>query len=178
MAICKICVSPNVHEYEKLYLEDKYSYTELWKYAKIQKNEDLPYDSFRRHMKLHVKAIIEAGKEFSDLQVVKMKEEIDKTIEISKNLRMTLEPLQSFLQNKIENLSDETDRQYLEVLFRGLSEIRQIYKLILEHEEQLDMGPQIDKDRLYDQVIECLIEAEIPDIYIFKFSKAWEQREK
>jgi len=170
---CKVCQSPNQAEYDRLFLDEKWEIKDIWRYAKIKKNEDIPYDSFRYHFKHHVKEIVEATVKASRLRDKKIKEEISKTIDISTKLRENLERIQAMIDTEL----DKEENVDISLLLELMKEARQLYKLLLDYSEKLDLGPSIDKESLYDQVIESLIEAQIPDSLIFKFSEAWKKRE-
>jgi len=169
---CKVCSSKNRVEYDKLYLNERWEVKDIWRHSKIKLKDDINYKSFLYHFRNHVQNLVDASVEASKLRNEKVKEEIYKAIDISKKLRGNIERIQEIIDKELEK--DEKDFPYLLEVMR---EARQLYKLLLEYSEKLDLGPTIDKDSIYDKVIECLIESQIPDEYLYRFDQEWKKKE-
>jgi len=170
---CRVCNSPNRNEYERLYLNG-WKVKDIWKYAQTKHSENIPYHTFLYHMRHHVEEVIQSQVEASKFRKERIKDEIYKTIQISENLRKNIERVQKMIDKLTEEITPETDMKLLLAL---LQEARQLYKLLLDYSDKISLGPELDKDTLYDQVISCMIDAGIPDKYLDRFSKLWEQYE-
>ena len=171
---CRLCSSPNLNEYEKLYLEG-WNIKDIWTYAKTKKDENVPYHSFLYHMRNHVDVIIESEVKSSKLRREKIKEEIYKTIEISENLRKNIESVQEMIDRLMQDWDEKTD---MKLLLSLLQEARQLYKLLLDYSDKIDLEPTVDKETIYDKVVQCMISAQLPDRWIHEFIKEWERLEE
>jgi len=154
-----------------LYL-DGWNIKDIWKYAKTKKDENIPYHTFLYHMKNHLDVIINSGVESSKLRREKIKEEIYKTIAVSENLRKNIEKVQSMIDTLMQDINKDTD---MKLLLSLLQEARQLYKLLLDYSDKIDLEPAVDKDAIYDEIVQCMISAQIPDRWIHEFIKEWER---
>lgn len=170
---CKLCSSPNRTEYEKLYLEG-WSVKDVWKYAKTKKDENIPYHTFLYHMKNHLAAVINSGIESSKLRREKIKDEVYKTIEITENLRKNILKVQEMIDTLMKDVDKDTD---MKLLLSLLQEARQLYKLLLDYSDKINIKPSLDKDSMYDCFIHMLIEAKVPDKCLQVIEELWEKYE-
>ena len=170
---CKLCSSPNRNEYEKLFL-DGWNIKDIWKYSRTKKNENIPYHSFVYHMRNHLEKVIESGVKSSELRKERIRDEIYKTIAISENLRKNIERVQKMIDEEMS----KRERKDTKLLLALLQEARQLYKLLMDYSDKIDLGPEVDKETIYDQVIQCMISAQIPDEWIHRFVKEWEKIEE
>jgi hypothetical protein len=170
---CKVCSSSHRDEYENMFLSG-YEIKSIYRYAKEKYKENFSYDSIRNHMNNHVEEYIEARVRSSRLREKVVTKEVYKQIEISRNLRTNIERLQQIINDRLERINSDED---LTILLALLREARQLYELLLKYDEKIDLKPDIDKEELYNRVIECLINIDIPNEYIVRFEKEWEQYE-
>jgi len=164
-----------MNEYERLYLKEKWDIKDIWRYAKIKKKENIGYNSFLNHMNNHVQAVIDESVKSSKMREDIIQDEVWKTIEISKNLRRNIESLQGMIDKKMEtfNVENSDDRN---IILQLLREARMLYDLLLKYDEKIDIKEDINIDSIYDKVISCMIEAGIPDEYLYKFNLEWKKR--
>jgi len=96
---CKVCISPHVTEYHKLYLLEKYDFNKLVEYARTL-NEDISYNSFRNHMINHL------------LPYIKARQEVETNTFTSSYIKERLkeeENIITSIQNKLKNLETIID---------------------------------------------------------------------
>jgi len=126
-------------------------------------------------MNNHVQAVIDEGIKSSKMRQDVIEDEVWKTIEISKNLRRNIERLQDLLDGKMKAL-DIDNKDDRKIVMDLMKEARMLYELLLRYDEKIDIKEDINVDSIYDRVIECMIEAGIPDEYLYKFNLAWKER--
>jgi len=166
---CKICKCPYRKELEELYLSGM-TIKDVKRYAEKKYNLNYSYKSYWNHMTKHIKELINREVESNKLREKIVKEEVYKQIEISKNLRKNIESLQSIINKRLENISKDSD---LSILLALLREARQLYELLLRYDEKIDLKPEVDKDELYNKIIECFLKIKIPNEYIVRFQEEW-----
>jgi len=97
---CKLCISKNRLEYERLYKDEHKTFIELEEIAKSKFAEEISNDTFQRHMTKHFSAIVHkfsqvdvSAKKTIDEEVVKTRETLK---EIQENVKMLKDWIGSF----------------------------------------------------------------------------------
>jgi len=122
---CKVCKSPHIVEYHKLWLEDKFPFEKLSDYA-LTLNEKTSRESFRTHMTKHLSPYIknvkqvETGKFTSQYVQNKLEEEQD----IVTAIQTKLSDLSKVIGRMMDDPDLDKDMNKLKVLKEMSSEIR------------------------------------------------------
>jgi len=131
--ICKICWSPHRPEYDKKLLEG-WEIKEVWRYAITKYNERFSYESLRRHAKNHVEELVRTQVEASKLRQKRIDEEIQKSIEISEQLRRNLQLCNDQIQELSKDVSDPNRRREIRDV---IGKINQTVELLLRFSDKL-----------------------------------------
>jgi len=149
---CKVCNSPHLLEYHKLFLLEKYSYEKLSEYAKTL-GEDISRESFRNHFTKHVlpyiKAVsqVEAGKFTSEFIREKLREEQN----IISSIQHKLQQLETLIDSLMKDPDVKSgDPVKLKTLKDLMAEVRLTQESYLRIRKQYLKETLSDKDKMYE----------------------------
>jgi len=169
MKPCRVCQSPNLIDYCKMY-ERGYTVKDIWKES-VRRGEVIPYKSFTRHFRICWKLKKEFFfKESSDYakEVVARKFLEQKRIieEIGNSLQILKEHIEEIREEMKKGSTDWRD------LLASLAEIRMILKFLWDISRQIEIKPEIDIGKLREKLMVAL--RDIPYEYAVKIEKALE----
>lgn len=149
---CKVCRSKNRAEYERLRLEEGFTYRKLAEVAK-EKGDNLCDVDFWRHFKKHVEPIIKIKIDSDRVASIFAQKKIEERRALDDELNNNLKILNDVVQTA---LTRELDSRSMIALRSLLSEIRLTRDTIEKYRKSQVTTSEVDMDSLHTQLLDLI----------------------